>query len=227
MEILTQIPFTLDTESLSTKYRIESGSGNALQFKDLLENAHQLANPKAVYKESFIYSKEQDSVSVDGVTFKSRALRANVDQVEKVFPYVVTCGRELDQIQVRSSDLFKRFLLDEIKAAILESCQAYLNDYLDSRYGLIKTASMHPGSGDVDVWPIQQQSELFTLLGDVYDAIGVELTESFLMIPTKSVSGIRFATQKDFESCMLCHREVCTERSAPFDQILWDTLNAV
>ena len=85
---------------------------------------------------------------------------------------------------------------------------------------------MHPGSGDVDVWPIEQQSELFFLLGDVYSAIGVELTESYLMLPTKSVSGIRFPTQKDFQSCMLCHRENCPERSAQFDQTLWDSVNA-
>jgi hypothetical protein len=226
MEILTQIPFDLDVELMFTKYRIEPGSEYAVQFKALLEEARRIANPKAVYKESFIYSKGEKTVTVEGVTFTSSALRANIDQVEKVFPYVVTCGRELDQIIVRSNDLFKRFLLDEIKGAILESCHAYLNDYLDGRYGLTKTASMHPGSGDVDVWPIEQQSELFTLLGDVYSAIDVELTESYLMIPTKSVSGVRFPTQKDFESCMLCHRENCPERSAPFDQAMWDSVNS-
>jgi hypothetical protein len=226
MEVLNQIPFDLDSESLFKKYRIEPGSEYAVQFEALLEKARRVANPKAVYKESFIYSKGEKTVTVDGVTFTSRALRANVDKIEKVFPYVVTCGRELDQIEVRAGDLFKRFLLDEIKAAILDSCQTYLNDYLDRRYGLGITASMHPGSGDVDVWPIEQQSELFSLLGDIYSAIGVELTENYLMIPTKSVSGIRFPTQKDFQSCMLCHRENCPERSAPFDQAMWDSINS-
>jgi hypothetical protein len=80
---------------------------------------------------------------------------------------------------------------------------------------------MHPGSGDASVWPIEQQGPLFSLLGDVTGAIGVELTDSFLMVPNKSVSGVRFATEIDFRSCQLCHREGCPSRSAAFDPELW------
>jgi hypothetical protein len=54
--------------------------------------------------------------------------------------------------------------------------------------------------------------------------IGVVLTDSFLMIPNKSVSGIRFQTETDFRSCQVCRREVCPSRSAPFDKALWESL---
>ena len=71
------------------------------------------------------------------------------------------------------------------------------------------------------MWPIEQQRELFALLGDVEGLIGVRLTASFLMVPTKSVSGLRFASAAEFYSCQLCRREKCPGRRAPFDRALW------
>ena len=83
---------------------------------------------------------------------------------------------------------------------------------------------MSPGSGDVNVWPIEQQRVLFDLIGDVEQQIGVHLTDTFLMLPNKSISGVRFSTTVDFRTCQLCHRESCPSRSAPFDQALWDAM---
>ena len=74
---------------------------------------------------------------------------------------------------------------------------------------------MNPGS--LADWPLEQQAELFEVLGDVRGAVGVELTESCLMIPIKSVSGIRFSTEVQFENCQLCPRDVCPGRRAPYD----------
>ena len=67
-----------------------------------------------------------------------------------------------------------------------------------------------------------KQVELFSLLGDAPADIGVTLTDSYLMVPNKTISGIRFPTSVDFRSCQVCHREDCPSRSAPFDQALWD-----
>jgi hypothetical protein len=52
----------------------------------------------------------------------------------------------------------------------------------------------------------------------------VELTDSFLMIPNKTVSGIYFPTERDFRTCQVCHREKCPNRRAPFDQTLWESI---
>jgi hypothetical protein len=84
---------------------------------------------------------------------------------------------------------------------------------------------MNPGSGDANVWPIEQQKELFSLFGDVENLIGVRLTDSFLMVPNKSVSGICFPTEINFQSCQLCHRMNCNGRKAPFDRKLWESVN--
>jgi hypothetical protein len=221
MEVLTEIPFELDVASLFDRCHMQERSDDATQFEALLNEARALASPKAVYKESFVGLKGEGFVAIDGVTFTSHALRVNLDKAERVFPYVATCGSELDQINLSDHGFLGSFWLETIKSTVLGSSRNYLNTYLDRKYALGKTASMSPGSGDTTVWPIEQQKQLFSLFGNVNDLIGVELTDSCLMIPSMSVSGIRFPTEIDFRSCMLCHRENCPGRSAPFDKELW------
>ncbi len=221
MEVLGEIPFELDIGTLLVGLHLQQDSNEAKELKALVEAIRPYAKPKALYKVSYIEDRRDDNIRIDGVTFTSRVLRTNLDKVERIFPFVVTCGREIDELNLSCDDFLKAFWLDQIKEVTLYSACRYLNDYLNRKYALSKTSSMSPGSGDVTVWPIEQQRALFSLFGDVKELIGVELTDSFLMIPIKSVSGIIFPTEIDFRSCQVCHRENCPSRSAPFDKILW------
>lgn len=49
------------------------------------------------------------------------------------------------------------------------------------------------------------------------DEIGLELTDSCLMLPYKSVSGIAYETETTFENCMLYPWENCPTRRASYD----------
>ena len=224
MEILTNVAFELDVRTLLKTVHIEAGSEDAKDFEALLSEARAVARPKALYREAYVDARGNDTVTIDGVTFTSRALRANLDKAERVFPYIATCGNELDQINLASGDMLKQFWLDTIKATLLGFSASRLNEDLLRRYAPGKTSTMSPGAGDVTIWPIEQQRELFSLFGDVKELIGVELTDSFLMLPNKTVSGIRFPTEIDFRSCQVCHRENCPGRCAPFDEELWKSL---
>jgi len=224
MEVLKDIPVELDKKTLFERAHIDPDSSDAREFERLLEKARAVARPKAVYRESFIDAKGEGTVTIEGVTFSSRTLRTNLDKVERVFAYVATCGHELDGIDLSGGDFMAPFWLDTIKAAALGLSIGYLKNHLDRRFALGKTSTMSPGAGDVTVWPIEQQRALFSLFGDVEGLIGVRLTDSFLMIPNKTVSGIRFPTEVDFRACQLCRRKVCPGRSAPFDKALWDAV---
>jgi hypothetical protein len=80
---------------------------------------------------------------------------------------------------------------------------------------------MNPGS--LTDWPLDEQRQLFDLLGDTQELAGVCLTESLLMLPTKSVSGILFETESRFESCQLCPRVRCRARGAPYEPGLMES----
>jgi len=89
---------------------------------------------------------------------------------------------------------------------------------LKRHFGLVQLSRMSPGS--LKDWPVTEQSPFFSLFGNVEELIGVTLTESMLMIPRKSISGIFFPTEVMFFSCQLCPRKGCPARKAPYDETL-------
>jgi len=225
MEIFNKIKAELELTSLLEKLHLEAQSDDAKEFGGLLETARAIAAPKVVYKTAYIDERQGDSVTIEGIRFNSHILRKNLEKVERVFAYVATCGTELDGIDIPKDDMLKQYWLDNIKSVALFSARQYLVEYLKNKYALGKTAAMAPGSGNIDVWPIEQQKELFSVFGNVEEIIGVKLTESFLMIPNKSVSGIIFPTEINYVSCKLCTREQCPNRRAPFDRKLSESYN--
>ena len=221
METLTEIPFDFDGRALMQQACVPPDSADAKEFEKLLGAARAAGRPKAAYRECFINVRGDETVTIDGVTFTSRALRMNLENVQRVFPFVATCGAELDRVARPGGDVLADFWWDTIKAALLGAAARYFDEHLTRKFRLGRSISMSPGSGDVSVWPIEQQRQLFALLGDVQTDIGVTLTDSCLMVPNKTISGIRFPTEHDFRACQVCHRENCSSRSAPFDADLW------
>ena len=221
----TDIPFALDVDQLSGRLRIRAGTDRAKEFEEIVSEVREVAKPKALYKVSFIDEKGKDTVTLDGITFTSRALRKNLDSVERVFPYIATCGSEIDKIDAGRGDYQKKLWVSFLKATLLETSIQYLREQLERRHRVSRLSAMNPGSGDASVWPIEQQRELFSLFGDVETRIGVRLTESLVIAPDMSVSGILFPTETDFQSCQLCHREDCRFRKAAFDRELWESIN--
>jgi len=224
METLAKIPFSLDADQIMTQAHVEVGSADAPDLLSLVELAQEIGSPKAAYTTSFIAGRDSNKVQIEDVWFRSRTLARNVESVERVFPLVATCGHEMDQAFPGEGDMLKEFWWDLIKNHLLGAANKYLSDHLHRKFRLGKTATMRPGSGDASVWPIEQQKDLFTLLGDVEGTVGVRLTESFLMIPNKTTSGLMFPTETDFRSCEVCHRESCPSRHAAFNRDLWEEI---
>ena len=224
MEALTDIPFSVDTDSLMAQSHIEPGTNDARVLQSLIELAALRGRPKAAYTVAFVESRDGDSVQIDGVSFASRTLARNLQSVERVFPFVASCGHEMDEVFPAKGDMLKEFWWDMIKARLLGAAESHVREHLHQLFLLGKTATMRPGAGDADIWPIEQQHGLFSLLGDVEGRIGVRLTESSLMVPNKTTSGLLFPTETDFRSCEVCHRQNCPSRHAPFNEELWQEI---
>jgi hypothetical protein len=218
--ILDNMVFDMDAAELRRHLRIPGESRHAEQLHRLLFEAQTVGRPKALYRVSFIDSKSEDAVIVEGITFASRVLRVNLDKAHRVFVYVATCGTELEEWSRSVHGMLERFWADTIKELALCSAVEALNDEIKDRFHPGSTATMSPGT--LEDWPLEEQSPLFALLGDAPGMIGVRLTESMLMVPTKSVSGIRFPTEENFESCQLCPRKNCPGRRIPFEEGLYE-----
>ncbi len=224
METLTNIPFSLDAGQIMTQAHVKVESAYAAELLSLIELAQEIGNPKAGYTVSFITGRDGDKIQIEDVWFKSKALVHNLESAERVFPFVASCGRELDQAFPDKGNMLKEFWWDMIKSHLLGAAYIHLSDHLHRRFRLGKTATMRPGSGDASVWPIEQQKDLFSLLGNVESEVGVQLTESFLMVPNMTISAFLFPTETDCQSCGVCHKEKCPSRHAPVKKELWDQI---
>jgi hypothetical protein len=208
MERLEQISLSLDIGEVKEKLQ----AGDWVQIQTLLEIAKPLISAKAVYKVCYIEEKLEDTVIIDGIPLRSRILTKNLEKVGRVFPYVITIGTRLEQKADASTDLLEKYYLDKIGNIALSEVRNYLEENLCSKFALDGLSYMSPGS--LEDWPLEEQRPLFSILKGGEVSIGVRLTESLLMIPRKSVSGIYFPTEVTFYSCQLCPRKNCEGRKA-------------
>jgi len=220
VEILDGIPIHLDVEQVLKELHLNERREQFEVVNKLVEIANSTVHPKAIYGMSYVDNKNENTVDIGGIKFTSRVLRVNLDKVGKVFPYIMTIGKELEDRMASFDNLLEQYYLDEIGNVALGLIGNYLEEHLKREYRMGQISSMYPGMGNLQDWPIAQQEQLFSLFGNVEELIGVRLTSSLLMIPRKSESGIYFPTEVEFLSCQICSREKCKDRQAPYDKDL-------
>jgi hypothetical protein len=206
METLDNIHISLDMKEIKKALHME-GQEDSSHVQALIKEVQPLIRARALYRNCYLESKPEDAIVIEGIRFTSRVLRRHMDNVGRVFPFVVTIGSKLEE-----------YYLDTIGNIALITVRKYLEDHVRSKYALGCISYMSPGS--LKDWSLEGQRPLFSILGDVKASIGVYLTETLLMIPTKSLSGIFFPTDIPFYSCQLCPRENCQSRKAKYSEKL-------
>jgi len=218
---LDNIPISTTLDQVLKRLAIEEAEDITL-VSGLFETAKEIAKPKVLYSEAYVEDVSCANVRINGYNFKSDVLAMNLKNIHRVFAYVCTCGIEVDDWSRAEKDYVVSLWLDMIKEMFLREAIDFLNDHIKKSYGFEKISSINPGSGDAENWPISQQAPLFEMIGAVKAEIGVTLTDSFLMIPIKSTSGLLFPSETEFVNCALCARKNCSGRRVEFDQELYN-----
>lgn len=208
--------------SLPAREALLEGLGLSEVYEDFVEVAEELvdaclavAAPKAVYA-CLPVSVCEGGVLIGDVVVDAPFVAEKLAPCSFAVPYVGTCGAEAEVWAESLTDPLERYWADKLKLMLLGSVQRELREAVKAAHFAESEhmASLNPGS--LPQWPISEQTKLFAMLGGGADAIGVILKESFLMVPTKSGSGIYFAHNEHYENCMLCPRVDCPNRRAPF-----------
>ena len=221
--VILEVPFDPDFSLYKRRIRFDDIDDAQTDATDVFEQAKMLLKPKVLLKEMFISGHSRvnglPSVRIEDVTFSGKAL-AVLDDIHRVVAYVATCGAEMEDFDLSSYDFLAPFWLDIVKSQAYGAAKRRLFSYCRENFGFTKPLSLNPGSGNVDIWPIEQQQGLFKLL-EYTEKINVRLTDSSLMVPNKSISGLMFASKTtDYESCAYCEREHCPTRRVPFSHTL-------
>ena len=217
-KILDNIPVNLDVATVLERLKMRNGNKRVEgMIEELIEIITPVARPKVLYKISQVTSANGKTLEVDEVEFTHHVPTLGFGEGERVFPYVATCGLEVEAIVIPPSEAMKAYCLNIIKNVVLRSANNYFQEYLKQTYNLEEISRIGPGEA---MGTIAQQPKLFSILGNVEESIGVKLTAHNMMLPEKSNSGIFFETSIKIESCQLCPND-CRSRRAPYDPELF------
>ncbi len=191
------------------------------EVREMIGRTREAAMPKAIFGRQSVEVLDERHVRIGGIVTESRIAAVNLENCGFGVTYVCTCGCELNDIARAMPDPMDGYLQDALNEMVLRKAIEQLRDIVRVKYNMHPLHAMAPGS--LADWPLPRQADIFATLKDVTDSIGVRLNDSFLMIPIKSVSGIFFAAEEDYVNCMLCPRETCVNRKAPYDPKLLES----
>lgn len=215
---------TIDTASLSIDLLLEElhmteKHKQYASIEAMFKDAVSIAKPVAIYA-TFAPELHEETISINGIKIEDPFVFEMLKERELVFPFVATCGFEIEEWSKLFTNMFEQYAADALKEIFLEAVTDALRAKIREDYYTPEKniANINPGS--LSEWPIQGQVPLFEMLGgadSVKNDIGVVLKESMLMVPVKSVSGIAFQSDEAYHNCQLCPLEDCPDRVAPYE----------
>ncbi|TCS79138.1 cobalamin-dependent methionine synthase-like protein [Muricomes intestini] len=186
-------------------------------ISDSFLNLGTAAGRKFIYRIFDLKQMADDKILIETAEIYSKNLRKNLKGCNKIVLFGATLGIGVDRLIRRAS------LTDMAKAVVLQACAAaMLEEYCDEcqdnigrelkPQGLYLRPRFSPGYGDFD---IQYQAVLMQML-DCAKKIGLTMTDSFMMSPTKSVTAVigASATKEKchIKGCESCSKEDCAYR---------------
>ena len=155
------------------------------------------------------------SIMIDNTDFRTgRIITSYLSGTDEFCVYVTTAGKAYDDYKLaarKEDDLVKEFIADSIGSVIAEACVAKIEDELSKIPGKEHTYPYSPGYCG---WKLTEQQKLFSLLPN--SPCGITLTDSCLMLPIKSTSGIIALGDKIERraySCAICNNINCYKRN--------------
>ena len=172
--ILDEVAWRIDLPKLKQQLGIKEGSSYAAEAEDMVSRAEAIGSPKAMCKASLIESRGEDHVVIEGRTFRSRVLAVNLEKVHKVFPFVATCGVELEEWSNAFTSVLEKFWADAIKGLALGASVSALLEHIKEQHHPGDISMMNPGS--VESWSLSEQRALFSILAVSYTHLTLPTT---------------------------------------------------
>jgi hypothetical protein len=188
-------------------------------IEELLIESKKICSVKAQYSvfNDVSFDNDSRSVKIRDINFQiKKVVFGQIKKSDSVALFLCTAG---DEIGIRSRkamqerDFLKGYIYDVIGSEIVEAAADLMQESLEkaaASSGLKITNRYSPGYCG---WDVVEQHKLFQLIPDNF--CGIRLTESALMSPEKSISGI-IGIGRDVNSnpytCSICDMKDCIYR---------------
>jgi hypothetical protein len=163
-------------------------------IEELLKESEEISRIKAQYSifHDVKFNNENKSVEIKNVVFDIKKIVFNqIKKSDSVAIFLCTAGEEIgirSRKAMQERDMLRGYIYDVIGSEAVEATADLMQDDLEKAaksIGLKITNRYSPGYCD---WNVAEQHKLFELMPDNF--CGIRLTDSALMDPEKSVSGI-------------------------------------
>ena len=186
------------------------------QIDKMLDELADCCNPEYGF---VIYpGKRLESATLqvsDTILKAGKIITSAVREAGRFAVFIATAGQAFDawnrEIQ-QGDDMVRAFFADSIGSVLAEASVAVMQARIEremTAQGLFVSNSYSPGYCD---WPLIEQRKLFSFFPEQF--CGVTLTESCLMVPIKSVSGIIGIgknVKKRLYACDVCTMTTCVK----------------
>ncbi len=224
--ILSRFDKTFDTKKVLRLLGAKRGktpSPSALRRIDNVgRKMDSLLHPRLDFRNfPLVRTDGKDIELADGTLFTSPKLARAVGDADEIFCFVATVGPEIDwEIQKRMKErrYADAYVLDAIGSIAVENIvEQFYQETAEKAAQQERGVTLRFSPGYCD-WSIDQQRILFSVFHDKYP-VDVRLSESFLMSPRKSVSGIfgvlpagNSGVNPAYNPCAICRKNDCIAR---------------
>ncbi len=148
------------------------------------DEVNKCVRPKTIHR-IFDCKVTDDRLIISDYEFISQRLAKNLDGCNRVCVFAATLGTESDRLlrTYAPTDITKTMVLQACLASKIEEVCNSLEDELKEG-GMKLRRRYSPGYFDLD---IKENKKLFELM-DITKRIGLTLTDTYQMVPTKSVT---------------------------------------
>lgn len=178
------------------------------------------ADPLFVMKAFPVDEISGGRVTIGESVFESSILARVLGGVERVFVYVATCGPKMAARTRQMTDMFDRYMAEGTEHFFLSAARDALENRLEAELGHRNFTQVNPGI--IEGWSTLDIAKIIDLLDGKPYELGMSLTDSGLMLPSRSICGFFFKSKTPHVNCLLCRYPKCPERKVPFNQEMYD-----
>ncbi len=196
-------------------------------IEEVSEELRQLNEVRAEY---LVFDKisliaESKALVIEGVAFNVKPIiYRQIKASEGAVLFICTAGPtvgELSRNSMKEGDLLRGYVYDVIGSEVVERAADLMQEELKEQMSLNGWSTTNRFSPGYCGWDVAEQHKLFSFFPDNF--CGITLTESALMNPIKSVSGL-IGTGRNVRfmpyQCKLCDDKNCIYRSRKSESIL-------
>lgn len=185
--------------------------------EEALAELGEKCEPRHIWREFPLVLGADNAIEADVLKTCSRNLTKNLKDCDRIIFFAATLGTGADYLIQRYTRLqmSKAVVMQAAGAAMIEEYCDEVCGQLKAGYesrGLFVRPRFSPGYGD---FPLACQKELLGAL-EAGKRIGIKLTDSLLMMPSKSVSAVMGVSEKPYrcevKGCEACAKKDCMYR---------------